>query len=401
MPRLWAGVDAGKTHHHCVVIDEDGTRVLSRKLANAEDEILDLVTDVTALTDGGELVWATDLNQGGAALLIAILAANGQGMLYIPGRTVHHAARTYRGDGKTDAKDAGIIADQARMRRDLSPVRGADEIAVELRMLAAHRADLVADRTRAINRLRATLLEYFPGLEAAFDYAGRKAAVILLTEYQTPEQLRRAGVARVIARLRKAGARLPEQIAKAAVDVAHAQHTVVPGQDAAAAIVKRLATEVLRLREEVEEVESQLETRFRRHRHADSLMSMPGFGPLLAAEFIAFTGGTLTAFESADRLAGIAGVAPVPRDSGRISGNLHRPKRYSRRLLRTCYIGAEVAARSHPESRAYYDRKRREGKNHKQAVLALARRRINVIWALLRDGTTFHQESPAPTPIAA
>ncbi|MGN6206671.1 IS110 family transposase [Humibacter sp.] len=401
MPRFWAGIDAGKAHHHCVVIDENGTRLLSRKIANTEDDILGLLAEVTELTAGGEVVWATDLNQGGAALLIAVLADNGQALLYIPGRTVHHAARTYHGDGKTDAKDAAIIADQARMRRDLTPVRSADEIAVELRMLASHRADLVADRTRAINRLRATLLEYFPGLEAAFDYAGRKAAVILLTQYQTPDQLRRAGVARVTGRLRKAGARLPEQIAQTALDAAHAQHTVVAGQDAAAMIVKRLATEVLRLREEVEEVESQLETRFRRHQHAEPLLSMPGFGPLLAAEFIAFTGGTLTAFESADRLAGVTGVAPVPRDSGRISGNLHRPKRYSRRLLRTCYLAAEVAARSHPESRAYYDRKRREGKNHKQAVLALARRRINVIWALLRDGTTFHQESPPSTPIAA
>lgn len=394
MPRLWAGVDAGKTHHHCVVIDEDGTRLLSRKITNAEDEILALLADVISLSDDGEVVWATDLNQGGAALLIAILVANGQSMLYIPGRTVHHAARTYRGDGKTDAKDAGIIADQARMRRDLTPVRGADEIAVELRMLAAHRADLVADRTRTINRLRATLLEYFPGLEAAFDYAQRKAAVLLLTEYQTPEQLRRAGVTRVTATLRKAGARQSEQIAQTAIAAADAQHTVVPGQDTAAMIVKRLAGEVLRLREEVEEVESQLETRFRRHRHAESLLSIPGFGPLLAAEFLAFTGGTLAVFESADRLAGVAGVAPVPRDSGRISGNLHRPKRYSRRLLRTCYISAEVAARCHPASRAYYDRKRCEGKNHKQAILALARRRINVIWALLRDNTTFHQESP-------
>lgn len=394
MPRLWAGIDAGKTHHHCVVIDEAGTRVLSRKIANAEDGILALLADVTALADGGELVWATDLNQGGAALLIAVLTANGQGLLYIPGRTVHHAAGAYRGDGKTDAKDAGIIADQARMRRDLTPVRSSDELAVELRLLASHRADLVTDKTRAINRMRAALLEYFPGLEAAFDYAQRKAALTLLTQYQTPEQLRRAGVARVTARLRKAGARLPEQIAQAAVHAADTQHTVVVGQNAAAMIVKRLATEVLRLREEVEEVESELDARFRRHQHAESLLSVPGFGPLLAAEFIAFTGGILTVFESADRLAGIAGVAPVPRDSGRITGNLHRPKRYSRRLLRTCYLAAEIAARAHPVSHAYYDRKRREGKTHKQAVLALARRRINVIWALLRDGTTFLEQSP-------
>lgn len=44
----------------------------------------------------------------------------------MPGRVIHHAAATYRGDGKTDAKDARIIADQARIRSDLLPVREQD-----------------------------------------------------------------------------------------------------------------------------------------------------------------------------------------------------------------------------------------------------------------------------------
>ena len=54
-----------------------------------------------------------------------MLLAHDQELLYIPGRTVHHAAGSYRGDGKTDAKDATVIADQARMRRDLQPLRAA------------------------------------------------------------------------------------------------------------------------------------------------------------------------------------------------------------------------------------------------------------------------------------
>src|SRR6218665_846916 len=115
--------------------------------------------------------------------------------------------------------------------------------------------------------MRATLLEYFPGLEAAFDYAQRKAAVLLLTEYQSPEQLRQPGVTRVTARLRKPHPPPPQQIAQTAVTAAHPQHTLVPGQDATAMIVKRLASKVLRPREEVEEIESQLETRFHRHQH--------------------------------------------------------------------------------------------------------------------------------------
>ncbi|GAC1607184.1 MAG: hypothetical protein NVS3B6_21030 [Pseudarthrobacter sp.] len=156
MVHLWAGIDAGKAHHHCVVIDADGNRLLSQKVPNDEPAMLQLLAGVLALADGGDVVWATDLNHGGPALLIALLVGHGQDILYIPGRTVHHASKIYRGDGKTDAKDAAVIADQARMRRDLRPLRAGDETSTGLRLLTARRADKSADRVRAINRLQAS-----------------------------------------------------------------------------------------------------------------------------------------------------------------------------------------------------------------------------------------------------
>ncbi len=97
-----------------------------------------------------------------------------------------------------------------------------------------------------------------------------------------------------------------------------------------------------------------------------------------------------------DRLAGVAGLAPVPRDSGKVSGNLRRPRRYSRRLQRVLYIPAQVAATHCPESQRFYRRKRAEGKSHKQAIIALARRRLNVLWALIRDHRTFEPATPPP-----
>jgi len=178
MTAIWAGIDSGKRAHHCVVIDSTGRLMLSRRVVNDESTLLELISTVLTLAEEDPVVWATDLNSGGAALLIALLADRGQHLLYIPGRIVHHAAATYRGETKTDAKDARIIADQARMRTDLQPVRGADQISTDLRLLTARRTDLVYDRVRTINRLRATLLEYFPALEAAFDYS-KKAPLIL------------------------------------------------------------------------------------------------------------------------------------------------------------------------------------------------------------------------------
>ncbi len=95
------------------------------------------------------------------------------------------------------------------------------------------------------------------------------------------------------------------------------------------------------------------------------------------------------------RLAAYAGLAPVPRDSGRIRGNLHRPKRYHRGLRRVFYLAAFSSInRPDSPSRAFYQHKRREGKLHAQALIALARRLVDVIWALLHDGRAFQITPP-------
>jgi transposase len=389
VPTLWAGVDAGKLDHHCVAMDSTGQRVLSRRVRNDEGTLTDLIDDVIALAGGGPVQWAIDLNAGGAALLITLLLARDQDLLYIPGRTVHHASAAYRGDGKTDAKDAGIIADQARMRRDLIEFRHRDAITVDLRILCSRRTDVSADRGRAINRLRAQLLEYFPALERAFDYAHRKGALILLTGYQTPEALRRIGAARLETWLRARHVYNAAAIATGAIEAAHAQHTVVVGQRLAAAMVARIAQQILNIDTELAELDAMIEDRFHQHPRAPVIRSMPGFATLLGAELLAATNGDLGGFHNADRLAAVAGLAPVPRDSGRISGNLKRPRRYDRRLLRVFYLAAYNSLKTCAESRAYYDRKRAEGKLHHQAVLSLARRRVNVVWAMQRDNTAY------------
>ncbi|MFC9353461.1 IS110 family transposase [Arthrobacter sp. NPDC057013] len=393
MPAVWVGIDSGKRAHHCVVIDQAGTVLLSMRVENDEGVLLELIAKVVEIAAGGDVCWATDLNAGGAALLIELLGVHAQKLLYIPGRIVHHAAATYRGDGKTDAKDARIIADQARMRTDLQPVRAGDQISVDLRLLTARRTDLISDRVRTINRLRATLLEYFPALERAFDYS-KKAPLILLGRYQTPESIRRIGLTRLSSWLKKHGCRNSAKMAEKALIAANSQHTVLPTQTTGSALVVRLTEQIKTLDAEIDDVDTQITDLFRQHDSANVLLSMPGFGPVLAATFLANIGGNLDAFDSVDRLASVAGLAPVPRDSGRISGNLHRPRRFNRRLLRTCYLAALSSLKNSPASRIYYDRKRSEGKSHKQALIALARRRINVLWAMLRDHTLYQEPMP-------
>jgi transposase len=134
-------------------------------------------------------------------------------------------------------------------------------------------------------------------------------------------------------------------------------------------VVARLAQTVLDLNAELVEVDAMIDATFQQHRLADIIASMPGFGFLLGAELLAATNGDLTPSTPSTDLPASAGLAPVPRDSGRISGNLKRPRRYDRRLLRVFYLAANNSIKTCCESRTYYDRKRSEGKRHFQAVL--------------------------------
>ncbi|MGW2545444.1 transposase, partial [Kitasatospora sp. NPDC001574] len=105
--------------------------------------------------------------------------------------------------------------------------------------------------------------------------------------------------------------------------------------------------------------------------------------------------GDLGSYADAGHLASAAGLVPVPRDSGRRTGNMHRPKRYSRRLRRVFYLSARTSIVRDGPNRDFYLKKRAEGCKHVQAVIALARRRVSVLWALLRDNRIF-----TPTPAA-
>ncbi len=72
-----------------------------------------------------------------------------------------------------------------------------------------------------------------------------------------------------------------------------------------------------------------------------------------------------------------------------------------RRLQETFDLAGCAASNREGPSKTYYDRKRAEGKRHDQALLCLARRLVDVIWALTRDSRTFTLTAPPNTRNAA
>jgi transposase len=398
--QLWAGVEVGKEHHWVCVVDDTGAVVLSRKLVNDEQPIRELVAEIDQLTD--EVSWTVDLTTVYASPVLTVLADAGKSVRYLTGRQVWQASVTYRGgEAKTDAKDARVIADQSRMRRaDLPVLHPDDGLITELRMLTAYRADLVADRTRTINRLRQQLIAVCPALERVAQLTSDRGWVVLLARYQRPKAIRQSGVSRLTRVLADAGVRNAATSAAAAVAAAKTQTVRLPGEEVAAGLIADLAKEVNTLDDRIKTTDADIEDRFRRHPLAEVITSMPGMGFRLGAEFLAAVGDPAL-IGSADQLAAWAGLAPVSRDSGKRTGRLHTPKRYSRRLRRVMYMSALTAVRCDPHSRAYYQRKRDEGKRSFPATICLARRRANVLYALIRDNRIWQPDSPPITTAAA
>lgn len=333
-----------------------------------------------------------DISGTASALLLALLAAHGQQAVHVPGRTVNRMSGAYRGEGKSDARDAYVIAETARHRGDFAAIDMPAQPAADLALLTARRSDLVADRVRMINRLRDVLTGVFPAFGRAFDYSAHKGALVLLTGYQTPAAIRSRGRARLTAWLANRSVRGPDNVAASVLEAAQAQQTALPGEGVAAQIVAGLGVRILDLDDRIKRIDKQIRETFRSHPQAEIIESMPGMGPILGAGFV--VAGDLSAYADAGHLASAAGLVPVPRDSGRRTGNLHRPERYSRRLRRVFYMSTQTSIIREGPNRDFYLKKRGEGCEHVQAVIALARRRAGVLWALLRDNRVFTSAPP-------
>ena len=378
--RVAVGIDVAKTAHWVTAIDDAGTVLIDRSVANEPDAIEELIAELRSLE--GEVTIGLDVVGGIAGLAEAMLAAASFRLVHVPGLAVNRARQgTTGGEAKSDPRDARVIADQVRTRHDLRTVETGTEIDLELRLLVGRRRDLVDEQTRRLSRLHGLLVSIHPGLERVLDLT-TKGSLWLLTRYVTPAEIRRAGRDRLVSHLKRAGGlRTIAQLADAALASAQAQRIAVPGERMAAMFVRELAAEALAARKRLAELDRALEARLTHHPDAALIRSLPGMGAVLTAEFIA-EAGTIRRFASADALAAAAGLAPVLRQSGKVRF-LRRPTGGNKALKQVFYQAAFCSLHS-PDSRAFYARKRREGKRHHQALIALARRRINVLWAMLQ-----------------
>jgi transposase len=120
------------------------------------------------------------------------------------------------------------------------------------------------------------------------------------------------------------------------------------------------------------------------------LVSMPGVGPVLAVTLLAL----LPELGQMNRkqVAALVGVAPYDFDSGRLKGMrcIWGGRAAVRRML---YMAALIACRCNPQLRAFHDRLAATGKRAKVVLVAVMRKIITVLNAMLRDNAPWVDRS--------
>ena len=360
---VFIGIDVGKTDHWATALSRDGRKVFDKALPNDEDRLREVYQRLQAK---GQVLVVVGQPATIGALAVAVAQDMGITVGYLPGLSMRRIADLTPGSAKTDAKDAAVIAGAARsMPHTLRAVSASDEDAAALSVLTGFDLDLARQVNQSANRIRGQSFTQTPpspqGRGGAL--AGRTTPSWRpVAAWPTPADLKRAGRTRIDARLKAHGCRRHATWAGQTVSALKHQSVVVAGTDAAAVVLPHLARQLITLHAQRADVAAQAGDPGEPHPHVPGPgHTCPGSGVPAAAVLAGRDPGQGPPGTGA-QLASYAGLAPVTRRSGSSIRGEHVSHGGNKRLKRAMFLSAFASLRSDPVSRAYYQRKRDQGK---------------------------------------
>lgn len=373
-PETVIGLDVGKSSHWACVATRDGEVLASKPVANRENALDTLFAEFP-----GALV-VVDQSRNIGALALSRAKAAGMPSAYLPGLAAHEASKLFGGDAKTDERDAMVIAKTALGIPDaLLPVvdRGPEIRAA--RSLAAHRDFLTRENTRCKNRLRSILLESCPEFESLVDLSD--ASVLrLMAELGGPWSVAAAGRRRAAALTRGASRGRVDALVGSVGSSTKPDAAAIAAEDRAVKfLARRIAENAAELKAATIEISALLE----QDETYRCLLTIPGIGPKTASELAISI--DIDDFPSHDRLASYCGLAPRNRQSGTSVSSVSASRQGNKRLKNLLIFSCNCLARTDGRWGEYYARCRDRGMPHGKALKAVARKRLKVIYAVMRD----------------
>ncbi len=344
------GVDSHKRTHTVVATDGTGRKLAEKTVAATSAGHLELVRWAGRFP---ERSWALEDCRHLSRRLSTDLLVAGEAVVRVPPKLMAGARRSSREPGKSDPIDALAVA-RAALREDL-PAAALDGPDREVRLLVDHREDLVAERTRAQNRLRWHLHELDPGTEPVA--RGLDRTVVLDS--------------------------LERDLVAAPGTVGRIARELVVRIRALTATINDLEREIARLVADL----------------APSLLALTGCGPLTAAKLIGETAG-VGRFRSKAAFARHNGSAPLPVWSS--NTERHRLSRTGNRQLNVALhrIAITQLQREGP-GKTYLEHRRAQGDTKTEAIRALRRRISDEVFRRMRHDDAARAATRAPLAAAA
>jgi transposase len=289
----------------------------------------------------------------------------------------------FPGAAKTDRIDARKIVELVRLHPVLSrekeilqEVREVPEGHQVLKRLTRRRRQLVQEKVCVLNRMQADLQGVSPGLADIVEYKDGLAFLRFLTCRPRLEQLGKIQE-RELLQIPGVGKAFAEKVRKWQRTSFFSQEVGFVGP-----MIQEDARRILELREQIEGLEKEIRRLSEESRLGQLVGSIPGFGVVCTGEIVGEIG-TMERFPTERSLALYLGMAPLDNSSGNYRGT-KVTKQVNRRGRAAMMAAVAHHARSVEESRHYYEKKREEGKTHNQAVRALGRHMVRVIWSMVK-----------------
>lgn len=347
------GIDAHKRTHTVVAVDPLGRQLgVKTTTSTTTDAHLDLVRWADQF--GPDRIWAVEDCRRLSRRLEADLLRHGERIVRVPPKLMTHARDSARSYGKSDPIDALAVARAALREPDL-PTARLDGPERELRQLVDHREDLLAERTRHINRLRWHLHEIDPSWDPP--------------ERSLRQRTHLEAVAARLAGVDTLTGRIARDLVERISDLTRAEH----------ALEAEITARVTPL--------------------APTLLAICGVGAVTAAKILGEVA-DVHRFRSKDAFARHNGTAPIPVHSAN-RGRYRLSRIGNRQINAAIHRIAITQIRCHPDARAYRDRQVAAGKTKTEARRALKRRLSDVVYRALLADAHLTAAEPTPTVIAA
>lgn len=369
------GLDVGKSSHWACLVTGDGEIALNSPVANSEGDLDELFSRV----DQGTLVVVDQVRNIGA-LAIKRARMAGLDVAYLPGIAAHGAARLFAGDAKTDERDAMVIAKTALGIPDaLLPIPRDDARLGAARSMASQRDHMVTCATRDKNRLRSILLESCPPFEALADLSDPRW-VNMLEKLGGPWGIADAGKAAMGAVTRGADRAKMDAAWDAIAGSTRPPECMVEAENPQ---VMMLARRIREAATEAEGLDERIAAMLADDATYECLLTVPGIGPRTASELV--IGINISDFPDHHHLASYCGIAPRNRQSGTSISSVSASRQGNKRLKNLLIFSCNSLTRSRGRFGDYYRKCRDKGMCHGEALKAVARKRIKVIYAIMRD----------------